>query len=175
MGVSGTDKAALEELERQGFTKGRGRVWGQNNCLLDTLLQLLIRHGYLAGMREVDRREQCRACRSMFIRNEALHPRDSSGARAPGAYLQHHIHGSAAVAHFMAKCAALKPIPVETGLVLRVHARLPHLGDTFRLCAPGGLSIEEPGPTIHAYCFSGGGLAGFHYDPLFAADEVAVV
>ena len=35
---------ALERLRQQGYACGQGKLWGRNNCLADSLLQLLVRH-----------------------------------------------------------------------------------------------------------------------------------
>ena len=52
-----TDSERLEELRRDGFDRRVGRVWGRNDCMADSLLQLLIAHGrtsrMLSGMQRV--------------------------------------------------------------------------------------------------------------------------
>lgn len=163
--VSGTDRAAIRHLESLGWQYGRGQVWGANNCFLDSLLQLLVQAGHLAAMAPDERRQACRDCRAALLLSPALHPRDGEGRLDPTAYLQHHMHGAAAAAHFMEKCTVLRPLP-DTGLVLRIHARLPHLGDVIRLGGPAPHPVEGPGPLMNMYCLSGRGLQGFHYDPL---------
>eukprot|EP00973_Karenia_brevis_P010603 1435888-Karenia_brevis.AAC.1 len=47
--VSKSDSQALKDLRELGFNVGRGQVWGANNCLTDSLLQLLVHHGVLTA------------------------------------------------------------------------------------------------------------------------------
>ena len=172
--VSGSDQQALQQLQREGMVPGHGDPTG-NNCMADSLLQLLVSEGYVQEMTPQERQIMCRSVRSHFVGREQLHPRDANGRCNAFAYLQHHRHAEAALLYFMSKCQILKPIPSETGLLLAVHARLPSLGDLLRLVGPEGMSINLPGPRVHLYCFSGREFGGFHYDPLFSTAEVLTI
>ena len=115
------------------------------------------------------------ACRIELNSTDATKARDGLGRVSAYASLQHHVHAGPAIAFFVKENAGLTPIPADTGLLLHVHARLPHLGDLWCVCGPPGLSVDVPRPTLHVYCLTGGGLGGFHYDPLFLRDAIVLV
>ena len=171
--VSTSDAKAITNLKAAGWTFGIGQVWGENDCLLDSLLQLLIACGFLPQMELRLREKWCKECRVHFCGSEGLHPRSRTGMKDPHAFLQHHLHANAAVAFFMSKCGALKNLPA-CGLNLEVHARLPHLCDQVRLCVTED-DPEAIASVFNVYCKSGGGLSGYHYDPMFMVSQAQIL
>ena len=53
--VRTTDHEKISELTHSGWELRRGEVWGENDCLADSLLQLLLHHGIVGahGSQEV--------------------------------------------------------------------------------------------------------------------------
>ena len=56
-----TDEQKIADLCRQGLTVGVGEVWGANNCLADSLLQLMQEHKVVASCPEHQRAAACAA------------------------------------------------------------------------------------------------------------------
>ena len=57
-----SDKERVAELRALGWNEDwwrRGEVWGRNDCLADSLLQLLIHHGVLGVVSREQRNEAC--------------------------------------------------------------------------------------------------------------------
>ena len=88
-----TDEEKLLELGAQGFRKGNGRVWGESDCLADSLLQLFIASGFVPEA--VDRRSACEVNRARLECVPGLVPRDRDGRVVRGGMLQHHRHAEA--------------------------------------------------------------------------------
>jgi len=60
VGLDGSDREALTVLERSGLYRGKGEVWGENDCLLDSILQLLISGvGSLTAAAEFQSKRSC--------------------------------------------------------------------------------------------------------------------
>ena len=72
-----TNDEALADLVARGFVVRRGRVWEQNQCLADSLLQLLVFHGLVDG--DVDREALCALNRVELESNPVTVPRNRSG------------------------------------------------------------------------------------------------
>jgi hypothetical protein len=100
-----TDQGKLEELKACGFVWSHGNVWLTNNCLADSILQLLIGYGIVAH--DIDRRAACLANRAALEAQPDLVPRQRNGARDLGGYLQHHRHAAPTIRFFkqMLRCA----------------------------------------------------------------------
>jgi hypothetical protein len=92
-----TNDDRLAELEARGFSKRNGQVWGENDCLADSLLQLLISSNVVPE--GVDRELACKQNRWNLERQPALVPRTRSGRKDLGGMLQHHRHATATL-HF---------------------------------------------------------------------------
>ena len=54
-----TDEQKVAALRRQGLSVGVGKVWGANNCLADSLLQLMQEHKVVASCPEHQRAAAC--------------------------------------------------------------------------------------------------------------------
>ena len=71
-----TDVQKLAELRaRRGLVHGRGQVFGHNECCADSLLQLLVAHGFLEHITLEERRVACAANRAALVQ----HPGQWSG------------------------------------------------------------------------------------------------
>ena len=97
-----SDEQKEAALLRQGLKVGKGKVWGANNCLPDSLLQLMQESGIIARCAERDRKEPCVAVRAALTslpEDSPLRPRrrDAESSRVlgldDGAFLQSHVHG----------------------------------------------------------------------------------
>jgi hypothetical protein len=185
-----SDTEALQELRALGFERGRGEIFRDaedrpaNQCLADSLLQLLIRHGCLRGdIGEPTRKEACAENRRRLVEGPvALRPTDRcpfTGARvageSPGAFLQHDVHAEPTVRFFMEWFAlrgcVLRGLPAE-GIQLVVRSRfdsetLPP--DRMDICVGDGSGGGEA-LRLDLYNVTGGGISGTHYDPLFPGD-----
>ena len=112
-----SDTARRQELRRMGKVFGIGAVHGHNECLADSLLQLLEAHAFLPqhlGKLSVSMRAAaCRSCRGFLTsddQEEALRPkqRTETGAVADAlpsehnrAFLQHDVHAEPVVRFFL--------------------------------------------------------------------------
>jgi len=97
-----TDKQKEAALLRQGLTVGVGEVWGANNCLPDSLLQLMQENEVIVSCRQNDRQAACAALRVELTKlpeESPLRPgrRDPVNSRPLGlddsAFLQSDVHG----------------------------------------------------------------------------------
>ena len=105
-----TDEERLAELRRDGFERRVGRVWGRNDCMADSLLQLLMAHGVLAtDITDVERDAACEANRRELVHSDLPNrrPRDLRGRDDPRAFLEHDRHAQATVDFFALVCCAL--------------------------------------------------------------------
>jgi hypothetical protein len=176
------DAQALERLRTRGYVRKDGRLWGRNNCLADSLLQLLVRHRVIYGDRpdhgltDGKRKSVCNANRDRLCQSRALHPRRESGERYIDAYLQHHVHAGPTIKYFLeyehCQLRIRDGIP-EAGVQLCVHTRFDgDLGgdesaDSHTVLA-GSSAGRAGGPLVmHLFCHTGEGFGGYHYDPLF--------
>ena len=127
--VETTDMEKLDDLEQQGWQRRDGETWGSNDCLADSLLQLLFESGVVLlpvvseGEQGTMRREACRENRQALCASDALHPRDSDGVLDPRTYLQHDRHAAATVQFFMNRFGLGGGLP-QAGICLVVHTRL---------------------------------------------------
>ena len=73
-----TDKQKVAFLLRERLKVGKGNVWGANNCLADSLLQLMQENKIISLSPELERKESCAVLREALIRlleNHCLRPR----------------------------------------------------------------------------------------------------
>jgi len=171
--VDKTDRQALNELRASGWQWREAATWGENDCLADSLLQILLSlrvvvpedsAGDIAGQR----RTACQAARQHLLQFPHLLPRDPYGRPQWDEYLQHHRHAEALVRFFLQHFPA-GPAPVpRSGFTLVVHARY----DTGRL-PPDRMELRLPGAfapglplQLHVFNWTGAGLDGYHYDAL---------
>jgi hypothetical protein len=167
--TSCTDADATAKLRAVGFVFGCGEVWNENDCLLDSLVQVLCWAGFLhvayvsnEGGKEA-REDICKRCRQHFLQTPPFEPRNQHGQVDPIAFLQHHRHAQAAVSYFMEHGETQNSIPLS-GLEVIVHARLPYLCDKVTICASNAACPATV--QLHLYNWTGGGVSGYHYDPL---------
>ena len=169
-----SDAEMLVYLRGRGFHRREGRVWGRNNCLPDSLLQLLEILGLVScgrgqGERLTDPERQvaCGEVREHLCAQPELVPRDPDGSENREAYMQHHRHADAIVKHFVSKYPGPCQLPA-VGLCLHVHARYDtdrSPADTWRIC--GGVGAGQGrAMDLHLYCSTGREIQGVHYDPL---------
>jgi hypothetical protein len=168
-----TDAQRCRELEAgHGLCRRRGDVWGRNDCCADSLLQLLIEHGVLARTIDaVQRNEACLANRNALCNGPAaLRPRSYDGVEVWDAYLEVDRHAEAIVRFFLHRFKDEASDVPAAGFDIIVYTRF----DTddgrrppvrVRVCATPG-SNGEP-LRLCMYNTSGGGIIGYHYDPMW--------
>ena len=172
---------------------GLGRVYDQNACLADSLLQVLVAKSILPLELLQDifdtirrRRLVCASARQDLVNHAdyRLHPRwrDNHGVEVMGdgvehdnADLEHEVHSEALVLFFLEFFQSeysMRP----RGFKFVVYSRFdseeirPHdLAHTF------GVEEDVPGRgapiPIELYNNTGDGITGFHYDPVFTVSE----
>ena len=102
-----SDMERLVELEREGWERRDGQVWGRSDCLADSLLQLLVAHDILPE--EInenggcDRDLACAANRDhlWWHENRDLRPKNYAGVEDYETYLEHDRHADEIVSFFM--------------------------------------------------------------------------
>jgi hypothetical protein len=172
-----SDGQALERLKAAGYEWRQGKVWHRNNCLADSLLQLLVHHRVIYGdgddleLSEPKREAVCSENRDrLCLRNNGrLMPRWANGRADPEAYLQHHVHAGPTIEFFLEQFVSRTGVP-DGGIELHVHTRFDEdvgiagILDKHSVCVrrPDGVPL-----IMHVFCKTGGGLGGYHYDPLF--------
>ena len=163
--VNCPDEEALNRLEQEGWIMGEGQTWGENDCLADSVLQVLMASGLVGSLEEAQRRHMCAANRVCLNSVDVLMPRDIHGCIDSRAFLQHHRHVEATCLFFLEQQGDVTIIPVA-GLHFSVHARLACMEDDIFVCARRGLA---PGPPIqmHLYDQTGKGFHGYHCIPMF--------
>jgi hypothetical protein len=181
-----SDEARLRELESSGLRRGRGEIHRDadgpaNQCLADSLLQLLIRSGFLADTITMpDRQYACQANRRQLVEGPAeLRPRERDAftgedfGESPRAFLSHDVHAAPTVRFFMEWFAArglkVRDLP-EAGVVLTVRSRFDsEILPASRLVICVGDGSGGGGAAVfQLYNLTGDGVSGMHYDPLFA-------
>ena len=139
---------------------------GENDCLADSLLQLLIFHGIVAD--DVDRKAACLANRVRLEAQEDLVPRDVDGCLDFGGFLQHHRHARPTVEFFCERFGCSEDVLPVAGFRLVVHARSDddaHPADEMVICEGCG---RRAGPCLvcHLFSWTAELHEGYHYDPL---------
>jgi len=178
-----SDEHRIAQLREHGWERKFGLTFGENNCLADSLLQLLVRCGVLSSeITEVQREEACAANRSSLQRSDpalGLRPRQRDAftgedhGEDDGAYLQHDVHAAPTVrfliAWFRGRGQALRGLPAS-GIRLIVMSRFDSEvapRDEVRICEDEGAGEAAPPLTLALYNLTGDGISGSHYDPLF--------
>ena len=141
--------------------------------MADSLLQLLIAHGVLASdITQEERDTACEANRHELVHSTLpqRHPRNLRGGDDPMACLEHDRHAEASVEFFLRWFAGrcVQELP-DGGIELTVYSRfdsdtLP--AATTRICRRSGAGRPDPALQLCLYNTTGGGISGFHYDPL---------
>ena len=174
-----TEAQRLSQLREAPYhlEKGCGSVHGRNDCCADSLLQLLVDAGFLSNLSEPARERACLRNREALCQHEnaALRPRrrDPVTNRVicedGGAYLEHDVHAEPTINFFMEhlRDKVLRPLP-EEGLRVNVYSRLdsaeiPH--SSIRVCRRS--AAGDANVVLHMYNLTGGGISGYHYDPMF--------
>ena len=150
----------------------RGNVHRRNDCLADSLLQLLSDAGVLQKKYAVKERDDaCRLNRDHLRRNVALPPQH----RPQGTeFLQENVHSEPTILFFLKhfKSDIRKPLP-PAGVRLIVHSvwsgrssgvAVPPAES--RICQSNdgdGAPLE-----MNLYNTTDGGISGLHFDPLFS-------
>ena len=174
-----TDTQKVEALRREGLEVGVGKVWGCNNCLADSLLQLMQLNNIVA--RAVNREVACDALRLALTQlplEDPLRPRDRDPVTSRilrvnnRAYLQSDVHGEFILKFFMryfeARDQVLAQLP-STGVRIEIVSRLdseelPH--EYTDVCRDGVPNLDEEQLTFMLYNRTGDGFSGYHYDPV---------
>ena len=170
-----TNEEALHDLFARGFERRRGHVWGENQCLADSLLQLLIFHGLVDE--NVDRKHLCAENRRELEDDPITVPRNRWGQWDFGGYLQHDRHAEPTLRFFLGQAASsLRRVPAA-GFRLIVHARSDHevgVPDVEAVCVGVG---EKEGPPLclHLFCHTADDHEGYHYDLLVPVEGAAAV
>ena len=177
----------LEQLRHEGYEVRRGEVWGENNCLADSLLQLLVWHGIVDERvnvsPEVDRRDACAACRTHLCKlpeDRNLFPRNADETRNDEAYLEKDRHAEAVVRffcdHFRSMDMLRQELPAA-GIRLEVRTRFDAIEaariaeaieSTTRICSSASGADGQPLRFV-LFCHAGERLRssdGYHFDPL---------
>ncbi len=170
--VEQTDEGMLANLRAAGWERRVGKVWGENDCLADSLLQLLIERGIVE--RDVDRELACHACRQHLENSEGLMPRALDGSACSGEMLEHYRHTAPVVKFFLQFFGLSADVLPRAGITLVVHARYdgavrPPDSDIY--CANVGSGAGAPWE-FHLFNWTGDGGSGYHYDPLVRSPVV---
>ena len=186
-----SDRQRIQELMMLGLVKGKGEIFceadGQpaNQCLADSLLQLLVSHGFLNDSLRTDvdaRIEACAENRRRFVASDGpLQPRDRDpftnvdAGLNPRAFLQHDRHADPSVRFFIdwfrGKGLLVRDLPAA-GVVLTVRSRFDSADlppDMLPICVGAGVGAG-PAVPFNLYNVTGEGISGSHYDPLFPGD-----
>jgi hypothetical protein len=164
--------------------------YSANQCLADSLLQLLQRAGVLSiHISEAERVHACAENRRRLVSHEvvALRPRRRCAAtnvdegEDPLAYLQHDVHAEPTVHFFLewfrVKGKVLRELPVG-GIRLTVFSRFDSAvggRPVVQICERDVSQAPDRMVRMSVYNLSGSGSAGYHYDPLFTTDRVVAV
>jgi hypothetical protein len=174
-----SEAQAIRDL-RSRFDMGVGVIWGNNECLADSLLQLMVHHGLLSGVMSLEMRERaCKSNRAWLVghADPMFRPRRAGAAgfgidvEDAGAFLQDCVHAEPTVRFFATRFADRKSraLPPE-GILLIVHSRYDSItlpASEMRICRDDDCGAVEPPVIFHLYNLTGRGYSGYHYDPLF--------
>ncbi len=106
-----SDEERMVELRKEGWARDRGQTWGRNDCMADTLLQLLAFHGVFDAISLPERDEACALSRGHITASD-VPPRTSSRGAEPTAFLEHDRHAAMTVAFL---CEHFWQIPHSPG------------------------------------------------------------
>ena len=177
-----SDEKRKEALRREGLTVGCGKIWRTNNCLSDSLLQLLMEFGVVhSSLDEEQRRAACLALRehlNLLPEDSMERPRDRdvmSGTDLglkPDAFLQPDVHGASALRFFQRyfdEKGLLRTHLPPSGVRIVVRSRFDSefLTPAFTIvCRSHGLSEKEKPWEFQLYNTTGTGISGTHFDPI---------
>ena len=172
------DADVLAELHALGLEVGEGSSHGENNCLVDSMLQCLAAADVLPEevlLCAETRQAMCAAARARLVAQADVRLRpqrlDACGVRDSGAtaaehecaYLQHHLHAEPVLRSIMADCGKVEWPDIE----LTVYAA----GDAVHRCPDRVLlaGAGQPAEKLRLSLFSRTDADGngWHYDPLF--------
>jgi len=200
--VADSDMETIARLSTLGYEYGRGCVWtdrqrrddellrfSTNQCLADSLLQLLQRQGILSN--DISVAERIEACAENRRRlashaDPVLRPRVRDAATGadrgedPYAYLQHDVHAEPTVLFFLewfgAKGKVLRELP-SGGIRVTVFSRFDSViggRPVVQICERDASQAPHDMLRMNLYNLTGDGASGYHYDPLFATDRVVI-
>jgi hypothetical protein len=185
-----SDDETLRDLERLGFRKGDGKVWGDSQCLADSLLQLLQEYGVLSmAISDKERKDACAENRRRLNvhLDLALRPRARCAftgvdmGEDPWAYLQHDVHAEPTVEFFLEWFGEAGKRTGELpagGIKLMVFSRFDSaLGgrSVLRICERGEPGASNDVLHLDLYNLTGEGISGYHYDPFFRRGDVVAL
>ena len=176
-----TDKQKVAALRRQGLKVGKGNVCGANNCLADSLLQLMQENKIIAPCSDLERNEHCAALREALIKlpeNSPLRPRGRDAVNGTdlglddGAYLQSYVHGEYILKFFLAYFAerekVLRQMPsagVRISTVTRFDSDVIPSEYT-DVCQAGIVNVDDQPLDFKLFIRTGDGVSGYHCDPI---------
>ena len=176
-----SDEQKEAALLRQGLKVGKGKVWGRNNCLPDSLLQLMQESGIIARCAERDRKEPCVAVRAALTslpEDSPLRPRrlDAESGRVlgldDGAFLQTHVHGEFILKFFLQyfeqRDMVLRQLP-STGVRINVLSRCDSDAipvEFTDVCQAEIPNVDEERLDFKLFNRTGEGVSGYHYEPI---------
>ena len=176
-----TDDQKVAVLRSQGLTVGVGREWEANNCLADSLLQLLQEHEIIASCPENVRQAACAALREELTnlpRDSPLRPMQRDPviscplALDDRAFLQSDVHGEYSLKFFLryfdARGLLIGHLPSK-GVHLSVCSRfdsdvLP--SESTHVCQAEVVDVDEEPLYFKLFNRTGDGVSGYHYDPI---------
>ena len=147
-----SNEEAKDVLRLAGFEYRIGKIWGENDCLADSLLQLLIFHGLVPE--GSDRKRACLDNRVRLESSPDLVPRNIRGRLDFGGFLQHHRHAEATLDFFFERFASCMDLLPAAGVRLLVHTRSDdeeHPVDQLVVCEGRG---RGPGPCLDFHLFN---------------------
>ena len=160
----------IRRLEQEKkLKKHNGNPWGQNDCLSDSLLQLMVHHSLLHPLSECERRAACAAARDNLRNSLELSPQH----RPQGSeFLQENIHSKPLVKFFF----AFFPDRQQTRnlpSVIRVVTHSVWNWDE-QMCPPATTDVfvtdtlnPQAPLEFHLYNTTHGGYSGLHFDPMW--------
>ena len=188
--VARSDEETLADLEALGYERRHGEVWGDSQCLADSLLQLLQACGVLSrDISDEERKEACAANRRHLNEHSdhALRPRrrcaftSADLGEDPRAFLQHDVHEEPTVLFFLEWFAErgkrTGDLPAG-GITLTVFSRFDSaIGgrSVERICERGALGAPGDVLPFDLYNLTGDGVSGYHYDPLLRRGDVVLL
>ena len=155
--------------EAKNLKKHNGNPWNQNDCLADSLLQLMVHHSLLCEMSESERREGCAAAREALSTSEELLPQHRPQGTV---FLQENIHSEPVVNFFLKffEDRHRDPLP---GAGIRIITHSVWNWDE-QMCPPAITDILVADTTnpelrleMHLYNTTHGGISGLHFDPMW--------
>ena len=176
-----TDKQKVAALLRQGLKVGKGNVWGANNCLADSLLQLMQENKIIAPCPEMERKAPCAALRESLIRlpeNSPLRPRRRDAVNSidrgldDGAFLQSNVHGDYILKFFLEyfgeRRMVLRQLP-SAGVRISICSRFDSdviPGEYTDVCQAVIVDVDDQPLDFRLFNRTGDGVSGYHYDPI---------